>query len=164
MILAVLLLAVVISPMGDLFSSEPNGEYESIPFFTGFVQGYGTMDVLAGLAYGIIIVRILKSMGVKSTKGITKNMFLPSILSALLIMIIYITIIVMGVQSVEIFEPSSNGSIALNQISNHYFGLLGNAILTLIVALASLKTSIALTTSCAGTFAEISNRKIKYKV
>lgn len=160
--LAVLLFSVISNPMGSVFTSEPIGEYQAVPFFSGFLQGYGTMDVLAGLAYGIIIVNIIKSMGVKSTKGITKNMIIPSVVSAIMIAVIYVVIIVMGVESVEIFEPSSNGSIALNQISNYYFGLLGNGFLTAIVGLAAVKTSIALATSCAGTFCKMSNKKLSY--
>lgn len=160
--LAVLLVCAIINPMGYLDSTAPMEGYETNPFMLGFINGYNTMDVLAGLAYGIIIVNIVKDMGIKTSKGLTKNMFIPSIFTAIVIMIIYILIIGMGMQSTDVFEPSSNGSIALNQISNYYFGLYGNALLTLILTLASIKTSIGLTTSCATTFNKMFPKTLNY--
>lgn len=161
--LAILLIASIINPLGDISNATPCEGFDTDPFMYGFVNGYNTMDVLAGLAYGIIIINALKEFGVKSKKGLTKNMFICSSFSAILIMLIYIVIIIMGVQSTNVFGVSSNGSIALNQISNFYFGLLGNGFLTLILTLASIKTCIGLTTSCASTFCKMFPKILNYK-
>lgn len=161
--LAILIIEVIIDPMGGLENVTPTEGYEAHPALNGFLQGYSTMDVLAGLAYGILIVDILKDMGVKSKKGLTKYIFIPSVLSALLIMTIYIITIIMGVESLAVFESSSNGSIALNQISNYYFGLQGNAVITIILTLASVKTSIGLASSCATTFNRLFPKFLNYK-
>ena len=70
----------------------------------------------------------------------------------------------MGVESRGIFEISSNGSIALSQISNNYFSIWGNIILTTIVTLAALKTCIGLVTATSATFYEmLPGKKISYK-
>ena len=37
---------------------------------TGFTEGYNTMDALASLVFGIIVITAIRSMGVTSTKGI----------------------------------------------------------------------------------------------
>ena len=88
----------------------------------------------------IIIINILKKMGVKNKKELTINMIKPCLLVATAMIIIYGFSILIGCQSCGVFEASSNGSVALAQISDYYFGTFGSAILTTIVSLASIKT------------------------
>lgn len=158
-----LILVCVFIPMGELSDVDPIDPYNGVPFFSGFVEGYETMDALATLAYGIIVINIIKGMGVKSTSGITKSLITPSVITAILMVIIYLSTIYMGAQSRTVFQISSNGSIALNQISNYYFGIWGDLILFITITLASIKTSIALTTSCAATFNFMYPKSLSYK-
>lgn len=161
--LGVLLIIALINPLADIFSIEPTPDYVQSPFFNGFQQGYATMDALAGLAFGIILINIVKDMGVKSASGITKSIVIPSLITGGLMVLIYTSTIIMGAQSRGVFDLSSNGSIALNQISNYYFGIYGDAVLFIIVTLASIKTSIGLTTSCSETFLEMYPNRFSYK-
>ena len=159
-----LLIIALTNPMADPSQIPPTDAYEKDPFFCGFIQGYGTMDALAGLAFGIILIDIVKRMGVKTPGGITKSIMVPSIMTGCLMFTIYALSILMGVESRGSFDISSNGSIALSDVSNYYFGLAGNAVLTTIVTLGALKTSIGLVTSCSTTFCEIiPTKKIGYK-
>ena len=34
-------------------------------FFTGFLEGYNTMDALASLAFGIVVVQVIQGLGVE---------------------------------------------------------------------------------------------------
>ena len=63
-----------------------------------------------------------------------------------------------------VYDISSNGCIALSQISNHYFGVAGNALLTTIVSLGAIKTSIGLVTSCSTTFNKMYPKFLNYKI
>lgn len=156
--LGVLMVVALFNPLGDVFQAAPNngivipGDYQERPFFEGFLEGYKTLDALAGLAFGIIVIDIIKKMGVKDKGAITKNCLKAGLLTGIMIALIYALIIMLGAQSLGKFELSTNGSIALNQISTYYFGTVGDVILALIVTLASIKTSIGLTTSCATAF------------
>lgn len=159
-----LIIFALINPMANIFEIEPDQSFQTLPFFNGFLQGYGTMDVLAGLAFGIVIINIIKSYGIKSNKNITKSLILPGCLSGLLMMAIYGFCIIIGAQSCQVFEPSSNGSIALSQISNYFFGGFGDVILTIIVTLASLKTCIGVGTSCCQSFTKMFPKGPKYNI
>ncbi len=75
------------------------------------------------LSFGIILIDIVKRFGSRDPKAITKNIMIPSILTGLLMMLIYTLTITMGVESRGALEISSNGSIALSEISNYYFGV-----------------------------------------
>lgn len=118
-----LIFVALLNPLANVFEVQPTAEYEAQPFFYGFIQGYGTMDALAGLAFGIILIDIVKRMGSREPSAITKNIMIPSVLTGCLMMTIYTLTIIMGVESRGGFDISSNGSIALSQISNNYFGI-----------------------------------------
>lgn len=120
------------------------------------------MDVLSGLCFGIIIIDVVKNMKIKSHKQITKNLIKPSIIVAILMSVIYMLTIIMGAQSCGIFDVSSNGSIALSQISNHYFGIFGDIAMFLIVSFASIKTCIGLITSASKAFSEMFPKTLSY--
>lgn len=41
--------------MGSL--GAPSGDYTELAFITGFKEGYNTMDALASLAFGIVVIQ-----------------------------------------------------------------------------------------------------------
>lgn len=118
-----LLIVALTNPMANPADVAPTDTYNKDAFFNGFIQGYGTMDALAGLAFGIILIDIVRKMGIKTPAGITKNVMLPSILTGGLMFTIYFLSILMGVESRGVFDISSNGSIALSDISGYYFAI-----------------------------------------
>lgn len=70
----------------------------------------------------------------------------------------------MGTLSRGKFEISENGSIALAEISGHYFGTAGTILLAAITTVACLKTSIGLVTSFSQTFSEMFPKGPSYKL
>lgn len=157
-------MVALINPMGNISEITPDQDFATAHFFNGFLQGYGTMDVIAGLAFGIIVINIIKSFGAKSSSSVTKNLILPGVLAGVLMVVIYGLSIMIGAESRGVFEASSNGSVALSQISNYYFGIYGDVILTVIVTLASLKTCIGLATSCSQAFVKMFPKGPKYNM
>lgn len=160
--LTILIITAFVMPMGSVSSIPPVGDYVSNSFFTGFLQGYNTMDVLASIAFGIIVVNSIKNFGVKDPTDIGKATFKSGLLSGLAMAIIYASLAVIGTMSMNKFELSSNGGIALSQIANYYFKGLGSVLLAIIVILACLKTAIGLVTACSETFNGIFP-KVKYE-
>lgn len=160
----ILIIVALLNPMGNIFDIAPDTDFKTDHFYNGFLQGYGTMDVIAGLAFGIVVINIIKSYGINSSKSITKSLVTPGVLAGFLMIIIYGLCIFIGAQSRGVFETSSNGSIALSQISNYYFGIYGDIFLTGIVTLASLKTCIGLATSCSTAFTKIFPKGPTYNV
>ena len=75
--LGVLVVVAMTSPSASLSSVAPEGNYVAQPFFQGFLEGYNTMDVLAGLAFGIIVVDVIRSLGVKQESAVAKTPCFP---------------------------------------------------------------------------------------
>ncbi|MBP2649520.1 MAG: branched-chain amino acid transport system carrier protein [Firmicutes bacterium] len=162
--LAFLVIISFLSPMGTFYGAEIHGAYLKDSFFKGFTEGYNTMDALASLAFGIIVVQTLRNLGVQSPKGIAMGTIKAGIVSILLMGIIYSCLAYIGATSVAQYELSANGGIALAQIAKYYFGSLGSILLAIIISLACLKTAIGLITACSETFLELFPNSLSYKV
>lgn len=161
--LAVLIIAAMLNPSTSVSSVQPAAGYENGALFSAFIEGYGTMDAIAGLAFGIIVIDIIRSMGVEDDSAIAKDVLRSGVLTGILMAVIYVLTILMGAQSRGLFEISDNGGIALAQISGHYLGTVGTIILALTITFACLKTSIGLVTSCSETFERMFPKALPYK-
>ena len=121
------------------------------------------MDAIAGLAFGIVVVNVIRQMGVTDDTAVAGEVLHSGILAGILMAFIYILTILMGAQSLGLFAVSENGGIALSQLSSHYLGRAGLVILAVTITFACLKTSIGLVTSCAETFVQMFPDKLSYR-
>lgn len=160
---AVLVFTAILNPSADINSIVPSESYESGSFFNSIIEGYGTMDAIAGLAFGIVVVDIIRRMDVQNDTAIARNVILSGIFAGLLMALIYVLTIIMGAQSRGLFAISDNGGIALAQISSHYLGRAGSIILAATITAACLKTSIGLVTSCSEAFEKMLGGKVSYR-
>lgn len=163
-LLAVLVIAAFIKPMGGVLSAEPIGEYGSKAFMKGFLEGYNTMDALAGLAFGIVVINVIRGLGIKEPSAVAKNTVRAGIYSCLIMAVIYIAVAVVGAMSRGSIEVAKNGGGVFAAVADHYFGRVGALILAGIVTFACLKTAVGLVTSCSETFVELFPKTFSYKV
>ena len=161
--LGVLVAVALFKPMGKISSVAPSGDYAAKAFTTGFLDGYNTMDALASLAFGIIVINVLKTQGIEKPSAIAKNTVKAGAFSCLFMALIYLAVAVIGAESGAIFEPSANGGEVFVKVSEHYFGKAGIIILAVIVTLACLKTAVGLVTSAAETFNGMFPKFLPYK-
>lgn len=161
--LAILVIVALASPPASAFSIEPDGDYVSQPLFTGLLEGYNTMDALASLAFGIVVIQVIRSLGIKRADDVSSCTVRAGIFSCLLMALIYLAVTVVGAQSRGAFETSANGGIALAQIAQYYLGGAGLFVLAATVTLACLKTAVGLTTSCAETFVQLFPKALGYR-
>ena len=161
--LGILIIVALVKPSAAISAVAPEGAYASQAFSTGFLEGYNTMDVLAGLAFGIIVVQVIRELGVTDADAVASSTVKAGVFSSLLMAFIYLAVTVVGAQSRGLFETSENGGIALAQIARHYLGSAGLVILAATVTLACLKTSVGLITSCAETFCGMFPKGPKYR-
>lgn len=162
-LLGILVVTAIINPMGNAFNIEPSTEYATQSYFKGFMEGYNTMDALASLAFGIVVINVIKGFGVESPSEIAVDTMKSGLFSMILMAAIYAALILIGAQSRGIMEVSSNGGVALARIAEHYFGKAGAILLAAMITFACLKTSIGLITSCSEMFSLFSKNKIDYK-
>ena len=160
---AVLMLAALLAPGAAVSAVEPVEAYRSDAFFPALIEGYGTMDAIAGLAFGIVVIDVIRRMGVDNDDAIAEDVLSSGLLTGALMALIYVVSIVVGAQSRGLFELSENGGVALTQIAGHYLGGVGLFILAFTITFACLKTSIGLVTACAETFSKMTNGKISYR-
>ena len=153
--LAVLVLRALSAPLGDPADVAPAGSYADAAFATGLLEGYNTMDALAGLAFGILVVHAIRGLGVRRPAEVARSTVRAGLLSSLLMALIYLLVTVVGAQSRGVFPASDNGGEALARIAAHYFGGAGALILACTVTVACLKTAVGLITSCAQTFVRL---------
>lgn len=162
--LAVLVLRALTAPLGSVADIEPTGSYATAALSTGLLEGYNTMDALASLAFGIIVVNAIRGLGVEEPRQVAKSTVFAGVFSSLLMAVIYLLVTVVGAQSRGQFAAAANGGEALAQIAEAYFGPAGALILAATVTIACLKTAVGLITSCGETFVKIFPHGPSYRV
>lgn len=161
--LALLVIIAMINPGASVADVAPAESYESGAFFNGFIEGYGTMDAIAGLAFGIVIIRVVRDMGISDDGDVAKATLKSGVYTGVLMAVIYLLTIIMGAQSRGLFDTSENGAIALTQLSSHYLGGLGSFVLAVTITFACLKTALGLVTSCSEMFVVMFPGKLSYR-
>ena len=166
-LLAVLVIAALVNPTAAISTLEAQGTYESNAFFTGFLEGYNTMDALACLAFGIVVINVIRGLGVEKPEHVALCTVKAGVSSCLIMAVIYLAVTLVGVQCRVIAEEAgvacANGGEVLSLVAQYYFGDAGVWILAATVTMACLKTSVGLVTSCAETFEQLFPQGPKYK-
>lgn len=129
----------------------------------GFTEGYNTMDALASLVFGIIVINAIRSMGVNSTRGILGATAKSGFVAIAFLGIIYVGITYLGATSTGRFGLFDTGGPVLGSAASYYFGMTGTVMLSVVILLACLTTSIGLMTAC-GEYFHTLIPKISYKI
>ena len=160
---AILLIVGIANTNVSLSSITPNDSFVSGYFVNGLLEGYNTMDAIAGLAFGIIIVNCIRELGIHDGKAVAKEFIKAGIITAMLMAIIYFASTILGAKSLAVLSISENGGIALAQIAELFLGKFGLIILAFTIGLACLKTAIGLVTSCSEAFVNMFPNTLNYK-
>lgn len=165
--LGILLITALVKPVNPVSAVPPMGDYADQSFFTGFLQGYDTLDALASLAFGIIVIRTIRTLGVTEPGAVASSAVQAGVISTAFMALIYGVTALVGAQSYalyagELSNPDFNGGSAFAIIARHYFGRGGNLILAVTVTLCCMKTAIGLVTACAETFLELFPGRLSY--
>lgn len=134
-----------IAPTADKFQSDP--------FLKGFLEGYFTMDAVAALAFGIVIINGLKDKGATKKKDLIRGTVSAGLIAAVGLIIVYLSLSWIG-HVLPHNEKLENGAEILVLASQQLFGYGGNVLFGLIVILACLTTCVGLINACARFFNE----------
>lgn len=140
--------------MGNPNVMKATAAYNSgnLAFINGFLQGYNTMDALAGLAFGVTIITAIKQMGKKEDKDVAIVTAKSGVFSMSAIGLIYVFLIVIGAMSLGRFKVSADGGVAFSQIVQSYAGILGQALLAALIVLTCITTAVGLVEAFAQDF------------
>ncbi|ROR23932.1 LIVCS family branched-chain amino acid:cation transporter [Mobilisporobacter senegalensis] len=161
--LGILVITALINPIGSVSQIPVADGFVSNGLFKGFLEGYNTMDALASLAFGIVIIKVIRNLGVENPNTVAADTVKSGFFSMSIMALIYISLTLIGAQSRGLYDISSNGGEALSIISKHYFGNVGSIILAVTMIFACMKTAIGLITSCSETFTELFPNSFGYK-
>ena len=158
-IIAILCILVIINPEGSI--GESGGDFAQTPLISGVLEGYFTMDLVAALAFSVVIVQSFKLNGVNNQKLLVKNVVKAGFISAILLLIIYFALAYVGATTDQAGFKDGTDILTFNSL--RVFGTFGNLIFGVIVILACLTTCIGLVNACSA-FAMKKLPKISYKV
>ncbi len=165
--LGIMLVTALIKPVQPMASVTPSGDYVHAAFSAGFLQGYDTLDALASLAFGIIVIRTVRQLGVTEPGRVAVSTVNAGVVSMSLMAFIYAATALVGTQSFGLYaerlaDPGFTGGDAFAMIAHHYFGRGGGLLLAVTVTLCCMKTAVGLVASCAETFEEMFPSKFSY--
>lgn len=157
----ILLLAIVALAIGGFLLLDnplqaPIDKYASSPFFTGFVEGYLTMDAIAALAFGIIVVNAFKDRGISTQRGLIKSTLKAGIVTGSALIAVYASIGWIGAKMAD-QGTFTNGGEILSAAANYMFGNFGTLLLGVIVALACFTTCVGLVVASGQFFHRVTN-------
>lgn len=149
LILVIGLLAIksFITPMGSI--NAPVGTYDTEAFFESFLQGYLTMDAIAALVFGIVIIQSIRSKGITDTRTILKSTAYAGFIAAIGLSAVYLSLSYIGATSVDAIGLQDNGGIIIAMASRVLYGDIGGIILSAAITFACLTTSIGLVSATA---------------
>lgn len=151
-LIAIIFVKAILTPVDSL--SKPIELYANNSFFQGFLDGYLTMDALAALVYGIVVVNTIRLKGIKDDSSLSKYMLFAGLGAGILLAIIYSILTYLGA-SVSALDQMDNGANVLTLVMNELFGQAGIILLGILFTVACLCVSISLVISCGEYFSRL---------
>lgn len=151
-LLFVVFAVAFLNPFANPFHTTGTAAYVHGSFVNGFLQGYNTMDALAGLAFGVTVVTAVRQLGQRRDTDVAKVVAKSGTLAMSAVALIYVLLIVVGAMSLGRFKLSADGGVAFTQLVNAYAGRLGQAVLAVLITVTCLTTAVGLIAAFAQDF------------
>lgn len=157
--LLILIIKGILTPIGDITNASAISDTVS----NGILAGYQTMDVLAAVVFGMIIVETVRQKGYTSEK----EQYLISVKASLLacagLLIVYGGLTFLGA-AIPIFRGIHLSRTELILfITRSLLGKFGIILLGVVVALACITTAAALISASSDYFSNLTGGKLRYE-
>lgn len=154
--LFLLFLFYTVSPLGEWQAPAAEKYATAATAFTsGILEGYNTMDGLAGLLFGILVASAIRDGGVTEQAAIARQTLRSGAVAILFMSVLYLYLSCIGASSVPVVGLAENGAPVFIAVMFHYFGAAGPAAMSVVVLLACLTTAIGLIASVSVLFHEM---------
>lgn len=150
----------IITPLGDI-TALPQIANVAV---TGIKAGYQTMDALAALPFGIIVLQSVASKGYDSGRKQFRVVSGAAVLAGILLLAVYMGLAYLGATVSAQYTGAIGRAQLIMAIVEALMGKVGMILFGVVVGLACVTTAIALTSSAAAYFAELCRGKVSYKV
>ena len=155
-----IILKGIFGPLGDI-TSAPQIANVTV---TGIKSGYQTMDALAALPFGIIVLQSVTDKGYTGGKSKLRIVGGGAVLAGALLLAVYMGLAYLGATVSSQYTGAVGRAELIMAIVKALLGKGGMIIFGTVVGLACVTTAIALTSSAAAYFSELCRGKVKYKV
>ena len=147
----------------------PLGEIAALPQIanaavTGIKAGYQTMDALAALPFGIIVLQSVTAKGYDSGRKQFRVVGGAAVLAGVLLLCVYMGLAYLGATVSAQYTSDIGRAQIIMALVEALMGKVGVILFGVVVGLACVTTAIALTSSAAAYFAELCRGKVSYKV
>lgn len=152
-LLLVLAASVLVGGVGE--PAVANARYASGPFAQGFIEGYNTMDALASVMFGMLIIDLLKKKGVVAASDQYRYLIIAALIAVAGLAIVYVSLFVLGAGNPALVPNADNGGQILSAYVAWRFGDFGLIILAAVITLACLTTAVGLLSACSDYFSSL---------
>lgn len=159
--LLVLIIKGIISPLGSIVNPHVDSSFVIV---NGIKSGYQTMDVLAALAFGIIILKSAQEKGYSDARESSKMIRAAAVIAGVLLLIVYFGLTYLGATSASLFSLGISRAELVIGIVERLLGKTGLVIFAVVVALACMTTAVALVSSAASFFEKLTKGRLSYRV
>lgn len=150
-LLAIIVAKALITPIGEF--SAPTEAYAA-PLFKGFIDGYLTLDGLAALVFGNVVIHTLRAKGITNKNSIAKVTIFAGFIASLALLLIYVALAYLGASSVSL-GMAPNGGVILTNVVKHLFGSYGIVLLGVAIGAACLTTAVGIVAACGEYFSKL---------
>ena len=157
--LLVLIIKGIISPLGSIVNPHVDSSFVIV---NGIKSGYQTMDVLAALAFGIIILKSAQEKGYSDARESSKMIRAAAVIAGVLLLIVYFGLTYLGATSASLFSLGISRAELVIGIVQRLLGKTGLVIFAVVVALACMTTAVALVSSAASFFEKLTKGRLSY--
>jgi LIVCS family branched-chain amino acid:cation transporter len=147
LLIAILGYQVFSSPLAPV--GEGRGEFVDSPFTKGFLEGYMTMDLLAAMLFGVLIINTLADKGVVAQRHQYISLLFGGGIAAAGLAAVYVILFYMGATSHGVAPDAENGGEVFTLYMSASMGLTGQLLLAFVVGLACLTTAVGGTSAFA---------------
>ena len=144
--------SAVIAPSGVV--AKPQVLYDSGAGFKGFLTGYQTMDLLASLAFGIVIAESVHAQGVSEPGAVAREISRAGVVAGILMALVYGGLAFVGMDMSGVVPDATNGASVLTVSATRHFGQVGTVVVALIFFLSCMNVCIGLISCCSRYFCE----------
>ena len=162
LLVAGLLLLIVMGAASPIGPVSETPKVENVAWM-GISAGYQTLDVLAIIVFGLLVVNAMKARGYSSYRMKFISVGLASLIAGLFLFIVYGGLCYLGATASTLYPEDVDKGLLVMEISGRIFGSVGSIILSVIIGLACLTTAIALAGSMGTFFSTLTNGKLSYK-
>ncbi|MBY4676640.1 branched-chain amino acid transport system II carrier protein [Marinobacterium sp. CAU 1594] len=159
-LLILLLLVLAASVLfGEPGTTAPTSErYAGGAYVQGFLEGYNTMDALASIMFGMLIIDLLKKKGIDQPGDQYRYLVIAALIAAAGLAVVYISLFLLGAGNAELVPAAENGGQILSAYVEQRFGFAGLLILAAVIMLACLTTAVGLLSACSDYFASLTDQ------